>query len=152
MGAGMIGALVLALMAAPSIPASQTCPDGTVVLASDTCPPYAPRTQLCDNGSVILAADSCAREVLALHCIPAAGSGEQRQADLYLREDMTEWSLRGGLRYYGATDASQQTWVSSNLSSRDDVTQVAFEIRVEPDAKKIFAARFGSIEYGCHVD
>jgi hypothetical protein len=44
-------------------PPTQTCPDGSVILASETCPaapPPPPATRTCPDGSVILASQACA--------------------------------------------------------------------------------------------
>jgi hypothetical protein len=47
----------------PPPPPTQTCPDGSVILASDACPapppPPPPATQTCPDGSVIPATDMC---------------------------------------------------------------------------------------------
>jgi hypothetical protein len=43
----------------PPPPPTQTCPDGSVIPATDTCPSPPPPTQTCPDGSVIPATETC---------------------------------------------------------------------------------------------
>jgi hypothetical protein len=55
------GSVILATATCtPKSPATQTCSDGSVILATASCPPTHPATQTCSDGSVILATDTCA--------------------------------------------------------------------------------------------
>lgn len=150
----IFGTIVLALMAAP--PATQTCPDGSVILATDDCaaPPPPPATQTCPDGSVILATEYCNGEVLAeMQCaansVPSKRLG--RDAVLRLKPDIFEVEFADGRTFSGAADPDSTDVWRSRLWGTGEPTPVAFDIADEPDSAGNFAVHLDGVPYSCKV-